>query len=193
MSDEFSLGLGMAHQLEITFRRAGYTLPDIDLLVKNQDFCARFLKVLHGKAEIEDLDHIVDLDAEPFIPEGWTVEEHQKNGLWEWDPQGVRLEMIKPPPGNNCFDGYQFRQTLVNKPVLNVNLFDYLLAHPLLVVPRDWRGKRISAWGTVYRDRYREPSVRSFVWSGAHLIEDTTKWLRGGFGGGGEYVGLLVN
>ena len=36
---------------------------------------------------------IIDLDIEPFIPDGWKVEEHQKGGSFKWDASHVSLHL----------------------------------------------------------------------------------------------------
>lgn len=43
-------------------------------------------KVQLGDAVITVPEHLIDLDANPFIPyDGCKVEEHQKGGQFRWD------------------------------------------------------------------------------------------------------------
>ncbi len=52
------------------------------------------------------------------------------------------------------FDGYQLLQELTGLQgkyaLLNVNVLEYLMGHQDLI-PKEWRGKKVAFWGTVYR------------------------------------------
>jgi hypothetical protein len=95
--------------------------------------------------------HIVDLDADPFIPEGWSVEEHKKGGQFKYDPTEVELYLDEDQKNGKNIDGNKLRKNLANQNVFNVNLLDFLLENPQLI-PESWKGKAIFFWGTVYRD-----------------------------------------
>jgi hypothetical protein len=51
--------------------------------------------------------------------------------------------------------GTEIRRQFKSKPVLNVNVLDYLLAQPRLI-PKLWEGKVICFWGTIYREKNTE-------------------------------------
>jgi hypothetical protein len=38
---------------------------------------------------------VIDLDADPFVPNCWNVEEHHKGGQFQWDPAKVMLYLFK--------------------------------------------------------------------------------------------------
>ncbi len=68
--------------------------------------------------------------------------------------------------------GNKLRKELANKPVMNANELDFLLANPDLI-PEDWKkdatGKIRDTffWGTVYRQRYDgRLFVRYLYWDG---------------------------
>jgi len=85
--------------------------------------------------------HIIDCDANPYLPEGWKeVEYHKKGGMFEWDPTKVRLHLSPNQQNNKTIKGHNLRKELEQEPVLNANVLDYLLAHPE-PIPEDWKEK----------------------------------------------------
>ncbi|MBU0625213.1 hypothetical protein KKF05_02615 [Patescibacteria group bacterium] len=106
-------------------------------------------------------------DADPFIPheKSWIIEEHRSNGQLLWDPTRVQLYLSKKQKSNRIILGRRLRQELQQQPILNANVLDHLLAHPHLI-PKEWRGKYIFFWGTVYRDRGGGLCVRCLLWNG---------------------------
>jgi hypothetical protein len=94
--------------------------------------------------------HVIDCDADPFVPEGWKVEEHTKGGSLEWDPARVALYLSERQQGGGYLKGNELREELRSERVLNANALDYLLAHPELI-PEKWRGQFVCFWGTIYR------------------------------------------
>jgi hypothetical protein len=130
-----------------------------------------------------DTEHVIDCDAEPFVPEGWSVEEHRKGGAFKWNAEGVALHLDKDQKNGKYIEGNKLRKALGGKPVLNANIFDYLLAHPHLI-PEEWKGKAVFFWGTIYRDRDGRLCVRYLDWCGDGWYWDA-RWLglswRGGY------------
>ncbi len=112
----------------------------------------------------------IDCDAQPFVPDGWSVEEHRKGGLLEFDPAKIELYLDRRQKSGKIV-GHYFRQKLVDKPVLNACVLDHLLANTALI-PGDWkrdeqgRTRYIYFWGTVYRDSIAYQRVRYLCWSG---------------------------
>jgi hypothetical protein len=45
-----------------------------------------FLPANHNPSNL-----VIDCDAAPFIPEGWTVDKHEKGGQVQWEPSKVSL------------------------------------------------------------------------------------------------------
>jgi hypothetical protein len=124
------------------------------------------LQVVNGLAEIKMLDHMIDCDAPPFIHNGWFIEEHGKNGqlgMWKWNPK-VGL-YISEKQRKGIITGNDLRKELVDRPILNVNVLDYLLAHPKLI-PESWKGIKVFFWGTIYRNDNGDLYVRYLYWGG---------------------------
>ena len=120
-------------------------------------------RFLAGLSEIVVVKHLIDCDADPFLPEGWKVESHKKGGNFEWDPTKVRLHFSENQKNGKCIQGHKLREELVNEPVLNANVLDYLLAHPELI-PEEWKGKYVYFWGTIYRSSVGGLCVRALCW-----------------------------
>jgi hypothetical protein len=93
---------------------------------------------------------IIDCDADPFVPEGWRVKEHQKGGQFEWNPKNVELWVAEGQKNGEYMQGSELYEETKTKSVLNANVLDYLLAHKELI-PDDWKDKDIFFWGTVYQ------------------------------------------
>ena len=110
-------------------------------------------------------NHIIDCDADPFLPNGWTVVEHQVGGQLEFDPSKFELYLSKAQQGSNWIEGDKLRKELEGKPVLNDNVLDYLLEHQHLI-PDEWKGKYTFFWGTIYRCRRDRLRVRYLCWHG---------------------------
>lgn len=108
--------------------------------------------------------HLIDLDADPFVPDGWTVEKHQKGGQFKWRTNNVSLHLDKSQKNGRVIEGSKLRKELERKLVLNANVLDYLLDHPHLI-PEEWKSEFVFFWGTVYRNRDGYLFVRYFLWS----------------------------
>jgi hypothetical protein len=110
-------------------------------------------------------EHLIDLDADPFVPNSWSVVEHQKGGQFKWDASTVSLCLSKKQQSSKWIEGHKLREELEGKPVFNANLLDYLLKHPRLI-PEEWKGKYVFFWGTVYRSSRGSLYVRYLCWDG---------------------------
>ncbi len=80
-SEQFKLGVGAAHEFEIAFRKAGGTNSDFTRMTQNEERLRQILAIVRGAVKIEIVGRLIDCDADPFVPEGWSVEEHRKGGL----------------------------------------------------------------------------------------------------------------
>jgi hypothetical protein len=155
---------GQTHQLMEALEREKWTAQDVTLLGQFKNL-AGIRTVLRGLAEIKSVEHLIDLAANPFIPEDWTVEEHKKGGQWKWDPTKVKLYPSDQQQAGKCIKGDDLRKEFEDKPVLNANVLDYLLQHPHLI-PDVWKGKWVFFWGTIYRGPYGFLYVRCLYWGG---------------------------
>jgi len=107
---------------------------------------------------------MIDLDAEPFIPEGWTVPKgfHQKGGQFAFDPAQMKLYIDAGQQNGKSIPGTQLHQKLADVPVMNANMLDWYLANRQHI-PEEWKGKHIFFWGTIYRNCYGR-CVRYLSW-----------------------------
>lgn len=114
---------------------------------------------------------VINCDATPYLPSGWKVVKHQKGGMWEWDSTRVGLYLSNGQKNNGAVTGYNLFKELVNKPCLNANVLDWLLAHQG-EIPVEWRGSAVFFWGTVYRNQDGKCVVPYIYW-------DSGRWLWG--------------
>jgi hypothetical protein len=128
-------------------------------------------RFLRGDTDVVIKNHTIDCDADPYIPECWKVEAHIKHGLFEWKPNKVMLYLSEQQKDGNYIEGNKLHKELKDKPVLNANVLDYLLANPQLI-PEEWKGKVVFFWGTIYRDSDGDLYVRYLIWGG-----DGWRWL----------------
>lgn len=124
-----------------------------------------FRAVIKGTSQIVVVKHIVDLDADPYIPEGWEVAEHKKAGQFEWSPNKVRLYLSENQKDGKWIKGEKLQPEVAAQSPFNANLLDFLLAHPELI-PEEWKGKAMFFWNTVYRSADGRLCVRCLSWGG---------------------------
>ncbi len=114
---------------------------------------------------------IIDCDADPFIPEGWSVVEHHKGGQVEFDSSKIVFH-LEPEQRNGLIVGNELRERLKSQPVMNANVLDFLLKHPDLI-PESWeydergRKRRIYFWGTIFCDSDGNLFIRCLYRSGS--------------------------
>lgn len=160
---EITLDVGLAYKLKQALSRNGIPdVADLDWLATG-DNIVKMRRVRLGHAEITVPDHAIDCDADPFVPDGWSVEEHQKGGVFKWDPDKVTFYLSGGQKPGRWIKGNKLRKELADKPVLNANVLDYLLAHPHLI-PEEWKRKPMFFWGTIYRDQRGDRCVRCLLW-----------------------------
>lgn len=102
------------------------------------------------RASLMTRNHIIDCSADPFVPERWSVEEHRRTGNFVWNLEKIRLHRSHGQGIGEIVSGFDVREELKEKPILNANVLDYLYAHPELF-REEWEGERICFWGTIYR------------------------------------------
>jgi len=176
-NNDLMLDVSQAAELKLAFRRNGWNNAEIKTLSEG-DILADVLKVIKGQAEIKMIEHLINYDAAPFIPDGWSVEEYKKGGMFKFNPEKISLYLSKKQK-KGSISGHDLRKDLSDKPVINVNVLDYLLAHPELI-PEEWNGKYIFFWGTIYRNANGYLSVRYLYWNGSEWSW-YYHWLDNGF------------
>ena len=149
-----------------SFAAADYTMGQMNAVAKmmqqqiGDDAVERFLR---GNVELTIKTRIINCDADPLVPDDWKVEEHTKGGQFEWNTDNVEL-YLSDEQKKGPIKGNELRKLLKDKPVLNANILDYLLAHSELI-PEEWKGKAIFFWGTIYRDSDGDLCVRYLYWN----------------------------
>jgi hypothetical protein len=106
---------------------------------------------------------VINLEADPFVPNGWAVEEHKMGGLFDFGKSKIELFRTKKQQCGYVV-GYNLREELAREPVLNANVLDYVIEHPEFI-PEDWKGKYVFFWGTVYICSLGRQCVRYLHWS----------------------------
>ncbi len=162
MSNDLMLDVGQANELKLAFRRANYTNDDIKRLCEG-NVLADVRNVLRGHSSITVVEHVIDCDVDPFVPDGWKVEEHQKGGSFQWDASKVKLWLASGQKNGSVLDGNKLIKDVAKKVPFNANVLDYLLANPHLI-PEEWKGNRVFFWGTVYRNTNYFVCVRCLIY-----------------------------
>jgi hypothetical protein len=104
----------------------------------------------------------LDLDREPFEPEGWSVAEHRQGGELKWDTSGIALYLSAAQQDGQKIEGDHIRRELNGKCPYNANLLDYLVSKPRLI-PIQWKKERVFFWGTLYRHKNGYLCVRYLI------------------------------
>jgi len=127
-------------------------------------------------SEIVVPEYVINCDADPFVPDGYTVVEHQKGGAFKWNAANVALYLDEGQMGNKI-EGNELRKALAGKPVLNANVLNYLIDRQHLI-PEEWKGKAVFFWGTIYLRWSHFLCVRCLYWGGGRWRTDFC-WIRG--------------
>ena len=154
-------------ELADALRGAGFTSADIIKLMRSSNLL-KLKEVFNGNAEIVVRKHIIDLDAEPFCPDGWKVKEHHRGGQLEFDIQKIKLYLADRQKGR-VLEGNGLRKELEDMPTLNANVLDYLLSNPQLI-PEEWKGDWVFFWGTIYCHSEGRLCVRCLCWRGSEWV-----------------------
>ena len=163
--------VGLAHKVCLAAEEQGWTPERLNALAENSTLFSQMLQVQLGFAEVKLVEHIIDLDADPFTPGGWKAEKHIKGGPFKWDPAQVQFYLSPNQQNGRIIGGEKLREELADKLVFNANLLDYLLKNPHLI-PEEWkkdeqgRTRYIFFWGTEYRRSDGDRCVRCLCWHG---------------------------
>lgn len=172
-----TLDVGLAAKLKVAFARNGWTEQLIDAACEG-DKLGQFRQVLLGHASITVVSHVIDCDADPFVPDGWSVEEHQKGGSFQWDASKVELWLANGQKNGEVkvIESKILCKGMAKKVPFNACILDYLLANPHLI-PEGWEGKHVFFWGTVYCNRHGFLRVRCLYWSDDERWYWGSRWL----------------
>lgn len=125
---------------------------------------------------------VIDCDADPYVPEDWTLVEHIKGGMIESDspkifPGTSPSQKIKHGPvlGRTILREFRDKPTCL---ILNANVLDFWLKHPELIPKVVYRalqsGYKIAFWGTIYHDAAGRAVVRHLF-----ICRDTRQLFHG--------------
>ncbi len=120
---------------------------------------------IEGQRKAAPSVHIINLDADPYCPQGLVTVSHQQGGQFVWDTEKVNL-YLSEGQRRGSITGAELRKEVENQPVFNANLLDFLLAHPELI-PEEWKGMVVFFWGTIYRGSFGDLCVRCLSWDGS--------------------------
>lgn len=154
----------LAAELDHAFERNGWSAEEVKQL-SSGNLLADVRKVVLGQSKSKTVEHVIDCDYAPYVPySAWKVEEHRKDGQLNFDASkiGLYLSVDQKKVGIN---GRSLRQELTGKPVLNAKVLDFLLENPHLI-PKEWKGKHVCFWGTIYLDGNDGLQVRYLDWPG---------------------------
>lgn len=157
-----TLDVGLAAKLKVAFARNGWTEQLIDVACEG-DKLGQFKQVLLGHASINIVEHVINCDDDPFIPDNYFVEEHQKGGSFRWDTSRVELYLADNQTNGHTLRGFDLRKEMAKKAPFNANVLDYLLSNPHLI-PEEWKRRFVFFWGTVYRANNGYQYVRFLFW-----------------------------
>src|SRR3989338_6301008 len=83
-----------ALELEDVMVRLGFTPSEIRALAGRKDLLQLVRQALCRAAGVGLVQHVIDCDADPFLPQGWKgVEYHKKGGQLKLDLSQVRLHL----------------------------------------------------------------------------------------------------
>ena len=162
------LDVGQANEIKLALRREGdWTNEEVKMLCERQGFLRQVREALLGRAEIKAVKYMVDLDSVPYVPDGWSVEEHQKGGVIEWDVAKVMLHLDEGQKDGKVIEGHKLRKKLAKLSPYNANMLDFLLKEENQhLIPEEWKGKVVFFWGTIYRHSDGSLYVRYLYWNG---------------------------
>lgn len=113
------------------------------------------------KAQEARNKNVVDCDADPFVPIGFTIEKHEKIGKIKIEPKSIYLYLADQQK-HGGMNGFNLQEELSDFLIMNANVLDYLLVHQELI-PEKCFGKSTVFWGTVYL-RKDKSYVRCLAW-----------------------------
>jgi hypothetical protein len=59
-------------------------------------------------------EHLIDCDDQPYIPWNWSLEDHQRNGQFSFDPSRIELYVSKKQE-KSWIVGYDLWEELMRK------------------------------------------------------------------------------
>ncbi len=174
MATSSDISVGLAHELILTACKAGFEPKDFTALAQSEEKLRQVLCFARGHAELTQVTHVIDCDADPMRPyKDWKVEEHRQGGQLTWNSEAVKLHLSANQLNGKQIEGNKLHQELAKEPVLNANVLDYLIRNPHLI-PEAWKvdeqgnTRYIYFWGTIYRNADGCLCVRCLFFESGH-------------------------
>lgn len=114
--------------------------------------------------------HVIDMDADPYVPANWKVESHKKGGRLEFNSKKIKLYLSVEQEGNKWIAGNDLQKELETQIAYNANLLDYLLVHTELI-SESWKDKVVCFWNTKYRSSNGCLGIRCL-----YLVNESWRW-----------------
>ena len=176
------MGSRQAAEFDHALERNGWNTQLVKELSKG-DTLGKFLEVMYGCSEIKRKELMVDLDATPYVPDGYTIEEHQKGGQFKFNPAKVGLYYLDKKQGNKdrLISVEEMKKEFRNQQIFNACLCDFYLKY-IPLIPKSWEGKDVCFWGTIYGGGLSSLFVRCLSkrdgeWKGLlHQLNPTTRF-----------------
>lgn len=181
--NELMLDVGQANELKLAFRRNGWTNADAKKLCDG-DTLAKILHIVRDNNMAKVGQHLIDLDAKPFVPDRWKLAEHKKGGKIVWSREKVKLYLSpeQEEEGTGLIGGMKLHKKLKKKCVMNANLLAFFYKNQKLI-PKEWKGMHIFFWGTIYYNQHDNLCVRYLYfhegaerWDSSSYVLDPDTW-----------------
>ncbi len=138
------------------------------------------------------LRRLIDCDAKPFVPDGWSIHPEDQlpnvvHGELSFDPAKIAFHLDEGQKEGRTIVGNKLKERLAGKTVYGAQVLDHLLANTNLI-PDSWKidekgGTRyLYFWGTIYRDSGGGLCVRYLCFEDGQWRWGS-RWLDGRFGG----------
>lgn len=168
---EFGKDVGLLHELVLAGRRAGWDRNTYAALRENISLMRQIPELLAGRAAVTtELESLIYCDAEPYIPDGWKVIEHNKDGIMRWSSVAVRIwASDEQDAKRRCVtDGHRILEDIRSGGLhpLNACALDHLIEKGSKWFPEECVG--ICFWGTIYELPDGERAVRCIEYDRYH-------------------------
>jgi hypothetical protein len=138
---------------------------------------------LAGNLEVRAVKHVIDCNADPFVPRGMKLVHHKRNGIRPVPPERIQLYCTESQLTREGQRGTVLRAEIESYTgVLNANVLDHLLADTA-AISQSWKAQVrpdyqtiVCFQGTEYEKDCGGPRkcVRTLSWS-----EFTGSWVSG--------------
>jgi len=121
---------------------------------------------------------IINLDVDPYLPDGWKIEQHLKQGQLKLNSEEIYIYLSEKST-NAVIQGRFLEKESIGRNGLNANVLDYLLDHTELIPQESLKGRDVYFWGTIYRNHENYLFVRvlarygkRWIWRGEFIAKD---------------------